>query len=212
MGRRLIKALSPEIEKIKNPELRILTKQIINDCCDETCDRGASSTAKYHPMCDLGEGGLIRHIKLVCRNIETIMKMWEQYDGTDWDIPYISCILHDMCKYTEKGQEHSHQNHPLLMAEKIRKFKPISQEGWFIDYKELANYLEKIAQNVSSHMSRWNTDRDGNIIGEKPKNMENAFVAIADMMSAQKHFCAFFDKENNLIDYNNPNWMIENNS
>jgi len=207
MGRRLLKELETELNKIKNPELKILTKQILLDCSDFNCDMGASSSGKYHPEFDLGPGGLIRHTKTTCRSIETIMKMWPQYDGTNWDIPYISMILHDMCKYTKLNQEHSHQDHPLLMAEKIRSFKPTSQGDWFLDYKELAENLEKIAQNVETHMSRWDTDRDENKIGEKPKNMENAFCAIADMISSQKYFCAFFNG-NDLVDINNKDWKI----
>jgi hypothetical protein len=196
MGRRLLQEFSIELDRIKNPELKTLTKKILLDCSDYNVDMPASSTGKYHPSFDLGSGGLIRHTKLVCRNIETIMKMWIQYDNTDWDIPYIAAILHDMCKYTEKGQEHSHQDHALLMAEKIRSFKPTEQGEWFLDYKELASSLERIAQNVSTHMSRWNTDKNGNKIGELPSNMENALLAIADMISAQKWFMAEFEGNN----------------
>jgi hypothetical protein len=103
--------------------------------------------------------------------------MWPQYDGQDWDIPYASIILHDFMKYTKTGQEYSNNNHPLLMAEKIRSYKSSSK---------ISSTLEKIASNVESHMSRWNTDRDGNEIGVLPKNMENAFCAISDLISAQK--------------------------
>lgn len=209
MGRRLIQALSSELEKIRNQELKTLTKKILLDCCDYCCDTPASSTGKYHPISDLGSSGLVRHTKIVCRNVETILKMFPQYDGLDWDLPYISAILHDMCKYTEKNQEHSHQNHPLLMGEKIRKFKPTTQEGWFLDYTELAANLERIAICTESHMSRWDTDRDGNKIGEKIKNMEGAILAIADMIGSQKWFNAYFDKDNNLIDYQNKDWLLK---
>jgi hypothetical protein len=209
MGRRLIQAFLPELEKIKNKELCELIKKIILDCCDYCCDIGASTSGKYHPLTDLGPGGLIRHTKIVCRNVETILKMWPQYDGLDWDYPYCSAILHDLCKVTNYNQEHSHQNHPLLIAEKIRKFKPITQEGWFIDWKELAMGLERIAKNCETHMSRWDTDKDGNKIGEKPNSMENAILAIADMLSAQKWFNAYFDENNNLIYYQNKDWIIK---
>jgi hypothetical protein len=209
VGRRLIKALSPEIEKIRNTEIKELIKKIILDCCDYCCDCGASSSGKYHPLTDLGPGGLIRHTKIVCRNVETILKMWPQYDGVDWDYPYAASIVHDLCKYTNYNQEHSHQDHPLLMAEKIRKFKPVTQEGWFIDYTELASGLERIARSVETHMSRWDSDRDGNKIGEKPASMENAIVAIADMLSAQKWFSSYFDENDNLIEYQNKNWIIK---
>jgi hypothetical protein len=193
MGRLLVKELKTEINQIKNEELKKICIDILLDCSDMNAKAPASSSGKYHPVHDLGEGGLIRHTKVTCRLIKTIMRMWPQYDGLDWDIPWISLILHDCAKYTKMDQEHSHQDHPLLIAEKIRKFKPISQEGWFIDYKELSESLEKIAKNCETHMSRWSEDNYGNKVGEKPKNMENAFCAIADMISAQKYFEAKFE-------------------
>jgi hypothetical protein len=188
--------MEPELNKINNNELKEITTRILFECTDYNCDMGASSSGKYHPSFDLGPGGLIRHTKLVCRNIETIMKMWPQYDGLPWDIPYISAILHDFCKYTEKGQQHSNQDHPLLMAAKIREKKPTDQKDWFLPIEDLSADLEKIAQNVETHMSRWDRDRDGRKIGEKPKNMENAFVAIADMICSQKWFMSEFEGNN----------------
>lgn len=198
MGRRLVKAMEVETNKIKSPIIKKAIIRILNDCTDYNCDMGASSTGKYHPLADLGPGGLIRHVKFVCRNIETIMKMWPQYDGEKWDIPYCSAILHDFCKYTEKNQTHSHLDHPLIMASKIREFKK--------DFPEIENQLEQIALNVASHMSRWNLDKKGNKIGELPTTMEQAFVAIADMMASQKTSVAFYDKNNNILDYQEDGW------
>lgn len=208
MGRLLLKALETEINKIKTEHLKTITKKILMSCSDENAHQPASSSGKYHPQSDLGEGGLIRHTKIVCRNIETIMRMWPGYDDDfHWDIPYISCILHDMCKYTEKGQVHSHQDHPLKMAEKIKSFNiselSDSKSGIIDNSVELTDSLNtavsQIAENVSAHMSRWNTDRDGNEIGKLPKNMENAFCAIADMIGSQKFFKADFDEKGDLI-------------
>jgi hypothetical protein len=193
MGRLLLKEFFTELEEIRNQDLKLLTKKILLDCSDYNSVIAASTSGKYHPPCDLGEGGLIRHTKVVVRLVTTIMKMWPQYDGPDWDILYISAILHDMCKATEQGQEHTHADHPLRMAEKIRRFIPTEQGEYYTDYQDLAKSLERIADNCETHMSRWNTDRDGNEIGKLPHSMENAFLAIADMISAQKYFKADFE-------------------
>jgi HD superfamily phosphohydrolase YqeK len=193
MGRRLLKAFAYELGKIKSPELLKITKQILLKCCDYCCDESASSTGKFHPSFSLGPGGLVKHIKAVCKNTETILRMMPQYDGEDWDIPYIAAILHDCMKYTEYKQQYTHENHPNLMAAAIRQHKT--------DDTELNTKLERIASNVETHMSRFNTCRHSDDIMPPPTSMENMIVAIADMISAQKYFHVEFNDSGEITNY-----------
>jgi hypothetical protein len=184
VGRRLVSAFKVELSKIKSDDLRKITKDILLKCNDYCVDMPASSTGKYHPAFDAGTGGLIRHIKVVCRNVETFLLMMPQYDGPEWDIPYIAAILHDCAKYTKKDQQYSHEEHPNLVATIIRQF----------DHP----FIERIAKCAETHMSRWNTCRHSKEVMPTPKNMEHMIVAMADMIAAQKWNMATFDEDNNL--------------
>lgn len=198
MGRKNITYLQKELDLIKNEEFKTIIKQILMDCSDALCFKPAASSGKYHPKHDLGDGGLLRHTKCVVRNIWTICKMWPQFDDTDnRDIMIAAAILHDVYKYDSIEQEHSYQDHPLKMAEKIRTYNKDMNDT----SSDLGSMIEKTASIVSTHMSRWDTDRKGNKIGEKPMNMNDAFCAIADMISAQVWFKAEFDENNNFKDY-----------
>jgi HD superfamily phosphodiesterase len=162
----------------------------------------ASSTGKYHPQFAQGQGGLIRHIKVVCMNVEIMMKTMPQYDEVeDWSVPYISAILHDCMKYTEYNQKYTHDDHPLKIAELVRMYKmPNNKELTFNHTNEWINEkLERIAKNVETHMGRWNSIKSSENGMPVPSTMENFIVHIADFMSAQKDFTASFDKDNNVI-------------
>jgi hypothetical protein len=190
MGRRLIKVLSVEIEKIKSAELKKVTKQILLRCSDYNVEMGASSTGKYHPPFAAGPGGLIRHIKAVCRNTEALIQSMPYYDNEEWDVPYITAILHDCMKYTEYGQQFCHESHPNLMAALIREYH--------FDDDTLNKRLERIAENVACHMSRWNTCKHSDDVMPLPTSIENLIVSFADIIAAKKWFNATFDEENNI--------------
>ena len=64
----------------------------------------ASSSGKYHPTQDLGEGGLIRHTKAVVQVAMDLIRS-EQFkiEGIDEKDDIISaCILHDIIKNRTK--------------------------------------------------------------------------------------------------------------
>src|SRR5215469_11108286 len=112
MGRKLVNAFTHEISQIKDEKLRNTTKVILSKCTDYICEASTSASGKNHPDWANGKGGLIRHTKVVCKNVETFLKMMPQYDGEDWDILYIAALLHDMAKYTTPNQQKIHMDHP----------------------------------------------------------------------------------------------------
>ena len=52
-----------EIDLIQSADLKIFLTLAVENMFDYVFIKPASSSGKYHPMSDLGEGGLIRHIK-----------------------------------------------------------------------------------------------------------------------------------------------------
>jgi hypothetical protein len=195
MGRMLLIELAPELNKIKNDGLLKITKNLlVKNCCDYMLEVGASSSTKYHPHWALGRYGLLRHTKAVAAVTERLLMMMPQYDDWNFDIPYIAAILHDCAKYTEHNQEHTHQDHPLRMGQ-------IIQDNVIADSSITSFYVDaftRIKKCVEAHMSRWNTDRNGNVLGNVPSNMEEMIIAMADMTVASKFIDIKFDVTNNL--------------
>jgi hypothetical protein len=196
MGQLLIKALDTEIKNLKTDKVRNFVKEVLESCNDANAVGPASASGKYHPTSDLGEGGLIRHTKIVCRNVATLLRTLPNYDtDSNWDVVYASAILHDMCKFTSDDVTESNMAHPVDMAAKIRELN-----------KEKDADFERIADNVSKHMSRWNDVYkyvDGKQVFVKkmptPTNVENLLVSFADMIGSQKWFKSDFDEKGDLI-------------
>ena len=66
----------------------------------------ASSSGKYHPITDLGEGGLVRHSLMVYRVALDLLES-KQDTTIDRDDIIIAALFHDCCKqgYKENGQK-----------------------------------------------------------------------------------------------------------
>ena len=82
----------------------------------------ASSSGKYHPVTDLGYGGLVRHSLMVLRvaidlinatNDTTIIKMKDEI--------LFSCLFHDCCKNGLENSGHTEHTHPIIAADFITK-------------------------------------------------------------------------------------------
>lgn len=194
MGAKLLEVLKEEISKIKTPKMQEFCKDILTKCNDLNAVGPASASGKYHPLQDLGDQGLIRHTKTVVYISEILMRCLEQYDKPEeWDVVYVSCILHDMCKFKDT-LEHIEADHPVAMGKMIREY--ISEKG----VEE--PLFERVAKCVDSHHSRWNE------IKEYPKNkfekpkvvstmptprtMEQYLVVYSDLVAACMDLPEFF--------------------
>ena len=159
----------------------------------------ASSSGKYHPTQDLGEGGLIRHTKAVVQVAMDLIRT-EQFKikGIDKKDDITSaCILHDIIKngFTDSGKTVT--EHPLLASEFIEQM----YLQW--DYKEKSsiwtnkNYIQYL---IKSHMGIWNKDKEGNeilpLVGEY--NPFGKLVHLADYIASRKYIdmnqIGLFDK------------------
>ena len=55
------------MNEIENEELRNFALYSANEIPNYFWEIPASSSGKYHPITDLGEGGLVRHPLMVCK-------------------------------------------------------------------------------------------------------------------------------------------------
>lgn len=178
MGQILIEKLDKYINKIKDEDIRNITRAIINNADDIHAVKPASSTGNYHPVSDLGEGGLVRHLILVAEIADTMCLQFadsETGEGMlERDIIYAAALVHDLHKY-EAGNAYSLKNHADKMSEDIRKLAD------FIEDEGIKRNINTIADCVLTHMSRF--AKKGH---EQPTTRAQAIVSAADLVAASK--------------------------
>lgn len=176
-----IALLQREINYIKNDRYKENLKILINLLPDYFFEVAASSTGKYHPEFSLGEGGLLRHTKLVARIGFELYKdesITNVFNDSEKDLMMIGMILHDGLKHGLEKSEYVIFEHPIVMA------------NFIIENSNLLTLNEKeiefVASVIETHMGPWITDYKGNEVLEKPHNKYQKFVHMCDYLASRK--------------------------
>ena len=183
--------LNVELSKITNIKVRKSTEYILDLLPDYFYIMPASTSGKYHPEFSLGDGGLVRHIKVACRILEEMFnnKSFSNYSEYEKDLIRMALILHDGFKSGKTYSEHTVIDHPLLMAEFIKNKKDkllITDED-----------IEYVTRLISTHMGPWTKDREGNEVLPKPETKEELLVHLCDYIASRNFLNVHF--ENNEI-------------
>jgi len=174
-----------ELNYITNEEL----KEFIIECLEKAPEYfyhvPASSSGKYHPKMDLGEGGLIRHTK-ACVGVGIDLLRCEQFiENSKWNIDIVvsSLLLHDTIKNGFEDSGHTLSEHPLLACDFIENVfnKNNYNEKCITIQKELIKYC------IKSHMGKWNMDKEEKEILPKPKAEIEKLVHLADYIASRKY-------------------------
>lgn len=176
-----IALLKREINYIKNDRYKENLKILINLLPDYFFEVAASSTGKYHPEFSLGEGGLLRHTKLVARIGFELYKdesITNVFNDSEKDLMMIGMILHDGLKHGLEKSEYVIFEHPIVMANFIRENSNLLT----LNEKE----IEFVASVIETHMGPWITDYKGNEVLEKPHNKYQKFVHMCDYLASRK--------------------------
>lgn len=194
--------VQPILNTIINEDIKEFAIVLLEDMPDYIWHVGASSTGKYHPLYVLGEGGLMRHQIAVVRFLNFFFEL-EQYNSKlttrQMDLMRVAGLLHDGRKSgSQKDYETSKYtkfNHPLLMADEIRKY-----HCKYLNYDE----IEFIAEAISKHMGQWSEDRKSNVILPKPDDKFSRMLHVADYLASRK--CLTMDFEG----YTEPKSIVTN--
>lgn len=183
--------LKTELEKINNENIKKSTELILDLLPDYFYTMPASTSGKYHPIFSLGEGGLVRHIKVACRILEEMFnnESFSTYSEYEKDLIRMALILHDGFKSGKTYSNHTAVEHPLLMADFIKE----NLNLLFISEED----VEYVSRIISSHMGPWTKDREGNEVLPKPKNKEELLVHLCDYIASRNFLNVYF--ENNEI-------------
>ena len=180
-----------ELNYIKDKRIIESTKVILELLPDYFYEIPASSTGKYHPTFSLGEGGLVRHVKVAVRFAKELLdnpNIGDKYTNVEKDIMIMALILHDGLKSGLIHNRYTQANHPTL----IKNFVIENKNKLELSDDE----LELFGKVVESHMGPWNKDYDGNEILPIPKTKCENFVHMCDYLSSKKFLDVnFIDNE-----------------
>ena len=183
--------LNRELGYIKDERIRKSCEIILDLLPDYFYEIPASSTGKYHPDFSLGDGGLVRHVKVAVRLAKELLDnpcIGDKYKNNKKDILIFTLILHDGLKSGLTHEKYTRADHPTL----IKNFVNENKDKINLTDKE----LDLFSHAVESHMGYWNTDYNGNEILPRPKTKYEKFVHMCDFLSSKKFLdVKFIDNE-----------------
>jgi hypothetical protein len=183
---------SKELNYIKDEDIKNSLIKVLDLLPDYFYEIPASSTGKYHPEFSLGDGGLVRHVKVAVRIAKELLDnpcIGDKYTKNEKDIMIFTLILHDGLKSGLQYNRYTQANHPTLIKNFVFENK---------DKIELTDdELDLFGKCVEAHMGPWNTDYDGNEILPKPKTKYENFVHMCDFLSSKKFLNVKF-KDNEI--------------
>lgn len=202
-------------------EIGFITDETLQKIVADTLDASpeciqiipASSSGKYHPKADLGDGGLVRHIRTVTAIAKSLMDSNAFRDialgtGCDdfetitiyQDCAIAACILHDCCKASDEDEKHSTRfDHPLVAANLFKETARKYMTNENMDYMKVV--IPLIHGCIASHMNKWNTAPYAKgITLPVPKLGIEVYVSLCDYIASRKFIdfnFEFYDGKSN---------------
>ena len=184
-----------ELSYIKNKNIKDSCETMIGLLPDYFFQIPASSTGKYHPKFTLGDGGLVRHVKvavLIAKDLLSDPSIGDKYSDDEKDLMLMALILHDGLKSGLNHNRYTQVDHPTLI------------KNYIIDNKDKlklsADELKFVGKVIESHMGPWNTDYNGNEVLPKPKTKYENFVHMCDYLASRKYLNVEFDNNNDIVE------------
>lgn len=176
-----------EVEQIKNEKLKRVAKKMVKDLPAYFWTEPSSSSGKYHPQCDLGEGGNVRHSIMVCRCAMDLVtsEMFVRDNDANRDLARVAALFHDGLKYGKVNEDGTHLphtvfEHPRLAADFVREH--------LIEAKIDDLTTNMICDAIYTHMGKWCVDKYGSAPAlSKPRTDFEKLIHIADYMASRKY-------------------------
>lgn len=175
-----IKMLANEISDIHDDKVREFAKRMVEEADDYFFVVPASSSGKYHPSFDLGDGGLVRHTRCVVYYSECIAESFE-FDSRKRDMIIVAAMAHDIKKQGDGEGKHTVTEHPILAGEYLKKIAAEVPDA-FTDEE-----LNIVIQAVRSHMGKWGA-KDGLPL---PESEFDKCLQVADYIASRKEILDF---------------------
>ena len=169
-----------ELNDIRDEKVRAFATKMIEEADDYFFVVPASSSGKYHPTFDLGEGGLVRHTRCVVYYSECISESYD-FDNRTRDMLIVSALAHDIKKQGDGLGKHTVKEHPLLAASYMDKIAEMVPDAFTPDE------LEIMKGAVRSHMGKWGRE-DGLPV---PSTEFEKCLQVADYIASRKEILNF---------------------
>lgn len=175
-----------EIEKISDANLKNAAYAAMNAAPEYFWSIAASTSGKYHPECDLGLGGLVRHSIMVSRIAVDLIDMESEdsnYKAHITDIARFAGLFHDVikCGYEPKDgiNWYTVWEHPILASEFLM---PILKANNIAD-----SDINLICGAIRTHMGRWTVSKYSNIKLTPPSSHFQMIIHTADYIASRKY-------------------------
>lgn len=168
-----LQLFSDEIALIKNNKLQEFLKFCLERVPEYFFHIPASSTGKYHPPGDLGEGGLVRHSKATVKWYVELQRWWEEEPE---DEAIIALTLHDSHKngMGDNGvSRYTLKNHAEIAADQVYI--------WGKEFGVDLEILTKICDGIRGHMGVWSSCTESRPITQFAKK-----CSLADYCASRK--------------------------
>ena len=175
--------LSYEVAQIDDYDIREFVKMTLDNVDPIHRIKPASSTGKYHPKYASGEGGLIRHIKVVVQNVIELIRATPAVESEKDELIAVA-ILHDMWKYPE-GRDHEFTafDHPALGGQ------------WCKDHG-----FDTIGRLIAAHQGIWTTSRQmPGFENEQPRKFDEWVLHYSDLMASRAYLACDFDELGDVV-------------
>jgi hypothetical protein len=193
-----IKFFVNEINDIKDLSLKEFAKELISNADDYFFTVPASSSGKYHPQFDLGEGGLVRHTRFVAFLAKCLAES-RIFSDIDTDLLIIAALAHDITKQGDGNGKHTVWEHPELAKNYVMeiyknntKFSNIPEE-----------LINKICKAIHSHMGKWGNHAEflrGNSPLPLPETEFEKVLQEADYVSSRREITGFDFRPTETVD------------
>lgn len=199
-------AFKEELNMIKNDEFRRFIIDCLKNVPSYFYEVPASSSGKYHPAQDLGEGGTVRHTKTcvgigldLLRTNQVVLdnECNEDYNN---DIVIGALLLHDSFKNGLENSNHTVADHANYAAALVTKMYEYQTNNKYIEkylkyfehikpnkYNFNHAYIVQLGDCILAHAGQWNCDYDGNVILPVPTNSLEVLVHLADYIASRKY-------------------------
>ena len=182
------KLVEPILDSFENEDLRELCLAVLEDFPEYIWEVPASSSGKYHPSTDLGEGGLMRHQICVARICNYILQL-EQYqnriDSRQRDCMRIAALAHDGRKSGMENGGHTVHEHPILAGDAVYALRE--------RFSEFEEELSMIRELIYSHSGQWVDSKKSELVLPKPSTEMQELIHLSDYIASRKDIEMLFD-------------------
>jgi hypothetical protein len=182
-----------EINPLNNSDIRLFGIRLLSNVPEYFFHIPASSSGKYHPVGDLGEGGLVRHSIAVKRMLTHLLEPNGYYEFTDRqkELLQLAALFHDCMKSgTQEDYEknpHTKFLHPILAANFIMYCACLYEFPY-----EDAVFM---ASAIASHMGQWNTSKHESGLLPLPKEPHQKVLHLADYLASRQDINMVIEEE-----------------